>query len=267
MGCSNGCTGYADKAFVENITRRYYIYSNNYGISPQYSIPRQWPSTFNDAKKYIDNAISKNDWLVLSAHQFGSGWGNIASREVLIQILDYIKEKDVEVVNFSQMYEKFGVYSGPEIPSVEMDLTPYSEQRSTSSSSTTTENSSSIFSSKITSSATSSTFAQTASSASNTDTSSINQSADPTSLFDNKNSTSSGIKSNKKATAGEADSKIDSKASKKTKRGFIIAFAVLGSVLLVCIGLIIFLLVGNKKPAPAADLENSDNENPPKSDG
>lgn len=139
VGCSDSCTSYADKNFVETITRRYYKYSNSYGVSSQYTIPREWPTKFSQAKSYIDNAIKNKNWIVLSAHQFSTNdsWGNIY-KDALIQTLDYIKEKNIEVVNFVQMYEKLGVYSGPAIPSVQMDLTPYPEKTTPSVSSSST---------------------------------------------------------------------------------------------------------------------------------
>lgn len=111
VGCSDSCTSYSDKSIVEKITRKYFAYSNGYGVSTQYSTERYWPTTFAQSKSYIDKAIANNDWVILSAHEYGDNWGNI-NEEALIETLDYIVEKGVEVVTWSDMYYKFGKYTG-----------------------------------------------------------------------------------------------------------------------------------------------------------
>ncbi len=108
----------ANYELMETVTRKYYKYSNAYGVSPQYKKKRTWLSYASDkyafAKATIDDAIAKKEWVVFSAHSF-----NEAPYEDLDKILTYIKEKgseQVEVVNWNYIYTNFGEYKGPQVP-------------------------------------------------------------------------------------------------------------------------------------------------------
>ncbi len=116
---NGGGEKYADYEKIETATRKYYKYSNTYGVSAQYKKTRTWLSGYNTArlKKLIDEAIAEKKWVVLSAHN---------AKEIpfssLKEILSYISEKgeqNVKVVNWNYIYENFGVYTGPQVPSQE----------------------------------------------------------------------------------------------------------------------------------------------------
>lgn len=108
----------ANYELMETVTRKYYKYSNAYGVSPQYKKKRTWLSYANDkyafAKATIDDAIAKKEWVVFAAHSF-----NEIPYEDLDKILTYLKEKgneQVEVVNWNYIYTNFGEYKGPLVP-------------------------------------------------------------------------------------------------------------------------------------------------------
>lgn len=121
---NNGGENTANFALMEPVTRKYYKYSNLYGVSAQYDykkldmngIQRRWITTFEGAKKIIDEAIEKKRWVVLSAHHFGE-----IPRTELDAILDYLARNFnyVDVVTWNYIYENFGVYSGPQVPTAE----------------------------------------------------------------------------------------------------------------------------------------------------
>lgn len=116
----------ANYEMMEPIVRKYYKYSNAYGTSIQYKGTsfgenRHWLydySPIENTKKLIDKTVENKEWIMISAHSFKD-----FSEDNFIELLSYIKElgKDkVEVVTWNYMYENFGVYKGPEIPTKEV---------------------------------------------------------------------------------------------------------------------------------------------------
>ncbi len=123
---NNGGENTANFELMEPITRKYYKYSNLYGVSSQYDykkldgegIQRRWITNAESTKKIIDQVIEKKEWIVLSAHHFGE-----IPKSELEAILEYLFQKSmidkVEVVTWNYIYENFGVYSGPQVPTAE----------------------------------------------------------------------------------------------------------------------------------------------------
>lgn len=110
----------ANYNLIETITRKYYKYSNAYGVSPQYKKERIWlkDNTLDSIKSRIDNAISEKEWLVISAHDFTE-----FSKKNMTELLSYIDSKGaskVKVVTWDYVYKNFGVYTGEKIPSKEI---------------------------------------------------------------------------------------------------------------------------------------------------
>jgi hypothetical protein len=62
----------ADYELVETISRKYYKYSNAYGVSPQYKFKRNWLSgkSLSQVKSMVDDAIKNKSWLTLWGHEF-----------------------------------------------------------------------------------------------------------------------------------------------------------------------------------------------------
>lgn len=114
----------ANYELIETISRKYYKYSNAYGVSPQYNMPRTWmatginqPKPLSSIKSSVYNAITKKEWIVLWAHDFSEiSKGDM--RELLEYIDGYGKNK-VEVVTWNYIYENFGNYTGPQVPTKE----------------------------------------------------------------------------------------------------------------------------------------------------
>lgn len=104
---------------IEPISRKYYKYSNAYGTSDQYNIDRRWlkGETLETAKGLINDAINKNEWITLWAHDFSE-----FSKDDMDKLLSYINSKGkntVEVVTWNYIYENFVDYRGPQVPTVE----------------------------------------------------------------------------------------------------------------------------------------------------
>ncbi len=122
---SGGDEGSADFALVETVARKYYKYSNASGISAQYKKSRTFMNykTMNGIKDMIDKAIQNKEWIILSAHSYNEISNDAASDDTgaMREILDYIKSKngEVEVVTWNYIYETFGEYSGPAVPTAE----------------------------------------------------------------------------------------------------------------------------------------------------
>lgn len=115
---SGGGEAEANYELMETVTRKYYKYSNAYGVSPQYKKKRTWFSYASDkvafAKAEIDRAIQNKEWIVFAAHSF-----NEISQEDMSEVLRYIKSKsanEIAVVNWNYIYENFGEYTGPQVP-------------------------------------------------------------------------------------------------------------------------------------------------------
>ncbi len=122
---SGGDEGSADFALVETVARKYYKYSNASGISAQYKKSRTFMNykTMNGIKDMINKAIENNEWIILSAHGYSEITSDAAGEDTgaLREILEYIKSKngEIEVVTWNYIYNTFGEYSGPEVPSAE----------------------------------------------------------------------------------------------------------------------------------------------------
>lgn len=110
----------ADYEMVETVTRKYYKYSNAYGLSEQYKKKRTWFSYASDkvafGKATINDAIQNKDWVVFAAHSFDE-----ISYDDLKAVLEHIESNNdkVEVVTWKYLYETFGEYNGPQVPSQE----------------------------------------------------------------------------------------------------------------------------------------------------
>lgn len=116
---SGGAEKEANYEAMEAVTREYYKYSDYYGVSPQYQNPRTWfmYNSISSIKSMIDTAIIRKRWIVLSAHNF-----NEISKNDLIEILSYIQSKPedkIDVVNWNYIYENFGEYTGPAVPTAD----------------------------------------------------------------------------------------------------------------------------------------------------
>ncbi len=110
----------ANYNLIETVSRKYYKYSNAYGVSPQYKKERIWlkDNTLDSIKSRIDKAISEKEWLVISAHDFTE-----FSKNNMTELLSYIDSKGaskVKVATWNYVYENFGVYTGEKIPSKEI---------------------------------------------------------------------------------------------------------------------------------------------------
>lgn len=110
----------ANYDLIETVTRKYYKYSNAYGVSPQYKKERIWlkDNTLESIKSRIDKAISEKEWLVISAHDFTE-----FSKNNMTELLSYIDSKGaskVKVATWNYVYKNFGVYTGEKIPSKEI---------------------------------------------------------------------------------------------------------------------------------------------------
>lgn len=116
---SGGAEREANYEAMEAVTREYYKYSDYYGVSPQYQNPRTWFvwNTVSSIKSMIDRAIIRKQWIILAAHNF-----NEISKNDLTDILSYIQSKPedkIEVVNWNYIYENFGEYTGPAVPTAD----------------------------------------------------------------------------------------------------------------------------------------------------
>ncbi len=115
----------ADYKMVEEIARKYYKYSNASGVSAQYKKSRRFMnwSTLEGIKGEIKTAADNNEWLILSAHSYNEISNDKASYDstTLREILEYIKSLNgsIEVVTWNYIYNTYGEYSGPSIPSKE----------------------------------------------------------------------------------------------------------------------------------------------------
>jgi len=124
VGCG-GDESTADYALVESVARKYYKYSNASGISAQYKKNRtfmNWKSMIG-IYDMIDKAIQNKEWIILSAHGYNEISNDAASEGTgaMREILEYIKSKngEIEVVTWNYIYNTFGEYTGPAVPSAE----------------------------------------------------------------------------------------------------------------------------------------------------
>ena len=111
----------ANYEMMEPIVRKYYKYSNAYGTSIQYKGTsygenRHWLSDYTpgNIEKRIDKAVENKEWIMISAHSFKEY--SLENMEKLVSYIDSLGKDKVGVVTWRYMYEKFGVYSGPQIP-------------------------------------------------------------------------------------------------------------------------------------------------------
>lgn len=106
----------ADYELIETVSRKYYKYSNAYGVSPQYKMSRTWLSGKNVhyAKSLVYDAIQNKKWVMFWAHDFSE-----FSKSDMMELLDYIEgqgKNKVEVKTWNEIYVKFGNYTGPQVP-------------------------------------------------------------------------------------------------------------------------------------------------------
>ena len=109
----------ANYELIETISRKYYKYSNAYGVSPQYNMKRTTLSgkDLNTVINLVNDAINNKKHLTLWAHDFKE-----FSKSNMTELLDYIDAKGkskVEVVTWNYIYNKFGRYTGPQVPTAE----------------------------------------------------------------------------------------------------------------------------------------------------
>lgn len=109
----------ANYELIETFTRKYYKYSNAYGVSPQYNLNRTWlkGKSLSAVKSLVDDAVNNKKWITLWAHDFSE-----FSSSDMSQLLAYIGSKGenkVEVVTWKYIYDKFANYTGPQVPSKE----------------------------------------------------------------------------------------------------------------------------------------------------
>ncbi len=105
----------ADYDFIEGVTRKYYKYSDLYGVSPQYQNVRKNMTTARRTIRVIETAQQNKDWIILFAHDF-----NEISKDDLEEVLKFISENDdVEAVTWKHIYDNFGVYTGDAVPTEE----------------------------------------------------------------------------------------------------------------------------------------------------
>lgn len=113
---SGGAEKEANYELMEPVTKKYYKYSDAYGVSDQYKKFRTWFmwNDLNSVKSIIDDAIKEKKWVVFSAHSFDE-----ISQDDMRVILDYIKSKstdEIDVVNWNYIYENFGEFVEPTAP-------------------------------------------------------------------------------------------------------------------------------------------------------
>lgn len=109
----------ANYELIETVSRKYYKYSNAYGVSAQYNLDRNWLSgkSLEKVKSMVDDAIKNKEWLTLWAHDFKE-----FSKSDMDKLLSYIESKsedNVEVVTWNYIYNTFGNYTGPQVPTAE----------------------------------------------------------------------------------------------------------------------------------------------------
>ena len=124
VGCG-GDEGSVDYALVETVARKYYKYSNASGVSAQYKQSRRFMNwdTLSSIYSRIDNAAQNKEWIILSAHNYNEISSDCAMPDTytLKQILQHIKNKNgsIQVVTWNYIYNNFGEYKGPQVPTNE----------------------------------------------------------------------------------------------------------------------------------------------------
>jgi hypothetical protein len=97
----------------ESYCQEYYDYSDGLGKSSQYNIKRNYMmnySTVDDFKNWIDSACEEPGIYPICFH----GWEDIATKENMSEIIEYIKNKDADTVAFSsyaEVFDKFGTFT------------------------------------------------------------------------------------------------------------------------------------------------------------
>lgn len=110
---NGGAEATAPKDKIEAVTKKYYKYSNAYGVAPQYTNKRIWLSSgLSSVKSTLKKAAENNEWVILSAHDFGE-----MKKALLESLLQYISSNDkLEVVTWNYMYRTFGTNPDPITP-------------------------------------------------------------------------------------------------------------------------------------------------------
>ena len=127
----------APKDKIETVTKKYYKYSNAYGVSPQYTCTRTWLSSgLSSVKNKLKKAAENNEWVILSAHDFSE-----MKKEVLENLLQYISSNDkLEVVTWNYMYRTFGTNPDPITPTKAVATTQTPENNSGTTNNPSTDN-------------------------------------------------------------------------------------------------------------------------------
>lgn len=111
---SGGAEKEANYELMETVTKKYYKYSDAYGVSPQYKNERTWFmwNTLSSVKSIINNAIANKKWVIFAAHSFDE-----ISQDEMREVLEFIKSKsadEIQVVNWNYIYENFGEFTDPD---------------------------------------------------------------------------------------------------------------------------------------------------------
>lgn len=231
----------ANYELMEPIVRKYYKYSNAYGTSAQYkgNNGRNWLFDYNasTAKKRVDKAVERKEWLWFSAHDFDD-FPEECFKE-LLQYIDSLGKDKVEVVTYNYMYNNFGVYSGPKIPTQEvLDQIAYEMQFEQGTSSTSSENNTS---SKEQSSSSSVSSVITSATQSEMEEELIGM--DDVDFSNASESTSGSVSS----TSQQVDNDADEQNEKKNNNKIIIVSIAVGAVALLLIGAAVFVVLKFKK--------------------
>lgn len=96
----------------EQICRKYYDYSDQIGISPQYNLGGRkmliGVQTLDDFKTWVDNCCKINGFYVICVHG-GRNDEPLATNGYLGQIIDYINSKtNTEFTTYAKVFDKFG---------------------------------------------------------------------------------------------------------------------------------------------------------------
>lgn len=109
---SGGAEKKVDYNMVEEVSRKYYKYSDAYGVSPQYNAARTWVNGMSIAKlkSKVSYAANHNEWLILFCHGFDE-----ISAEDLTALLTHINEtENMYPVTYKYMFETYGKYDTPQ---------------------------------------------------------------------------------------------------------------------------------------------------------
>lgn len=99
---------------IEPITAKYYNYSDLYGVSTQYSKPRDTFSgkSIDQLKNIVDRAIRNKSWVTIYAHSFEE-----LPEATLRAFMDYVTAKKaegkVDIATYKTIFQNFANYESP----------------------------------------------------------------------------------------------------------------------------------------------------------